>query len=110
MPRPKSEREAWEEELKELTALIAEPQRELEATRRRQSSARQHSALLGRFPPDGEDCDAWEEVIRAEDLLMEGISTLTNQGLQLHVECFYLWDEERDVSGRLDNVRRPKPS
>jgi hypothetical protein len=33
MPRPKSEREAWEEELKELTALIAERQKELEATR-----------------------------------------------------------------------------
>jgi chromosome segregation ATPase len=33
MPRPKSDREAWEEELKELTALIAERQRELEATR-----------------------------------------------------------------------------
>ena len=22
---------------------------------------------------------------------------LTNQGLQLHVECFYLWDAERDA-------------
>ena len=49
---------------------------------------------------DGEDCDACEEVIRAEDLLMEGISTLTNQGIQFHVECFYLWDAERDVPGR----------
>jgi len=51
-------------------------------------------------PADGEDCDACEEVIRAEDLLMEGISTLTNQGVQFHVECFYLWDAERDAPGR----------
>jgi hypothetical protein len=33
MPRPKSDREAWEEELNELSALIAERQKELEATR-----------------------------------------------------------------------------
>jgi hypothetical protein len=32
MPRPESEREAWEVELKELTALLATHQRELEAT------------------------------------------------------------------------------
>jgi hypothetical protein len=30
---------------------------------------------------------------------MEGISTLTNQGIQFRVECFYLWDVERDVPG-----------
>ena len=33
MPCPKSDREAWEEELNELSALIAERQKELEATR-----------------------------------------------------------------------------
>jgi hypothetical protein len=51
-------------------------------------------------PPDGEDCDACDEVIRADQLLMEGISTLTNKGIQFHVECFYLWDSERDAPGR----------
>ena len=50
--------------------------------------------------PDGEECDACEEVIRADQLIMEGISAATKQGLQLHVECFYLWDEERDTPGR----------
>jgi hypothetical protein len=30
---------------------------------------------------------------------MEAISTTTNQGSQLHVECFYLWDEARTVPG-----------
>ena len=38
-------------------------------------------------PPDGEHCDACEEVIRADQLVMEGISSTNNQGLQLHVEC-----------------------
>lgn len=51
-------------------------------------------------PPNGEDCDACDEVIRADQLLMEGISTLTNKGIQMHVPCFSIWDEERDVSGR----------
>ena len=51
-------------------------------------------------PPDGEDCDACEEVVTADQLLMEGISTLTNEGIQMHVLCFYIWDEERDVPGR----------
>lgn len=51
-------------------------------------------------PSDGEDCDVCETVVRADQLLMECISTATNQGLQFHVACFYLWDEERDVLGR----------
>ena len=33
MPRPVNDRETWEEELKELTALLAQYHRELEATR-----------------------------------------------------------------------------
>jgi hypothetical protein len=31
---------------------------------------------------------------------MECISAATNQGLQFHVECFYLWDAEREAPGR----------
>jgi hypothetical protein len=46
-------------------------------------------------PPDGEDCDG-----RADQLVMEGISSTDNQGVQLHVECLYLWDDERDAPGR----------
>lgn len=41
-----------------------------------------------------------ETVVRAGQLLMEGISTETNQGLQFHVECFYISDSERNVLGR----------
>jgi hypothetical protein len=51
-------------------------------------------------PSDGEDCDACEEFIGAEQLVMEAISTTTNQGIQFHVECFYIWDTERTVPGR----------
>ena len=51
-------------------------------------------------PPSGEDCDACDEVIKADQLLMEGISTLTNEGIQMHVLCFAIWDEERNVLGR----------
>ena len=52
-------------------------------------------------PPNGEDCDACDEVIKADELLIEGISTLTNEGIQMHVLCFSMWDEERDVLGRV---------
>lgn len=51
-------------------------------------------------PSDGEECDACEEIIDGADLVMEAISTSTNEGLQLHVECFYFWDLEREVPGR----------
>ena len=51
-------------------------------------------------PSDGELCDVCEEAIRADQLLMEAISTTNNQGLQFHVVCFYLWDVERDAPGR----------
>lgn len=51
-------------------------------------------------PSDGEHCDVCEEAIRGEQLLMECISTATNQGLQFHVECFYYWDLERAAPGR----------
>jgi hypothetical protein len=41
MPRPESEREAWEEELKELTALLATHQRELKPRPKRNTERRE---------------------------------------------------------------------
>lgn len=73
------------------------------AIRRKLDDGRLPNNSIPRFwggPADGEDCDACDEVIRADQLLMEGISTITNQGIQFHVECFYLWDAERFVPGR----------
>jgi len=57
-------------------------------------------------PGNGERCDACEEVVRTGQLLMEGISAVTNQGIQLHVECFSVWDTERAAPGG----QHPKPS
>ena len=54
-------------------------------------------------PSDGELCDVCEEAVRADQLVMEGISTITNQGLQFHVECFYVWDSERAAPGRYND-------
>ena len=56
-----------------------------------------------------EECDAFGERIRSDQLLVEAISTRTNQGLQFHIGCFYVWDGERDPSGRLDHVRDRPP-
>jgi hypothetical protein len=52
-------------------------------------------------PGNGENCLACDEVVLAGQLLMEGISTDTNNrmGVQFHVKCFYLWDTLRKVKG-----------
>jgi hypothetical protein len=51
-------------------------------------------------PGNGETCDACELVITKDELLIEGISLAGGRKpLQLHVECFHLWElERRDVS------------
>ena len=56
-------------------------------------------------PGEGETCDGCDLVIDPTDLVMEGISlpdglavldaANRRKPLQLHVECFYLWDTER---------------
>lgn len=52
-------------------------------------------------PGDNEVCGACEELITPVQFLMGGISRAAdNQGLQLHVKCFYIWDTERGVPDR----------
>ena len=52
-------------------------------------------------PSNGETCDGCDEVIGVAQFVMEGVSTdRTKTALQFHVECFHLWDSERDVPGR----------
>lgn len=58
---------------------------------------------------NGEDCDACNEAIRPDQLIVEAISTMTNQGIQFHIQCFYVWDAERDPPGRLDRLPKRPP-
>jgi hypothetical protein len=52
-------------------------------------------------PGDGEECDACEEPIPKNQLIMEGISLDGDRrAVQFHVACFYLWDEMRKAPGR----------
>ena len=48
-------------------------------------------------PGDGEHCDVCDTLITKEQLVMEGIaSVFTNEKpVQFHVQCFYIWDAER---------------
>jgi hypothetical protein len=52
-------------------------------------------------PADGEICDACDEPITKQQLVMEGIaSTLSDtpkakKPVQFHVGCFHIWDAER---------------
>lgn len=44
----------------------------------------------------GELCDACEDIVTKDVLIMEGISaSRTGQSVQFHVRCFYMWDQER---------------
>ena len=46
-------------------------------------------------PSQGEKCHACDESIAIPALVMEGIAVNASEPLQLHVQCFYLWDRER---------------
>ena len=48
---------------------------------------------------NGETCDACEELISKGQFVMEGVSVTGGRGIQFHVACFHLWDEERRVPG-----------
>ena len=45
---------------------------------------------------NGEECDACEILITADQMIMEGIAVDPHQQpVQFHVKCFSIWDEER---------------
>jgi hypothetical protein len=49
-------------------------------------------------PGKDEPCDACDGNITNEEFMIEGISLAEGRKpLQLHVECFYLWERERHI-------------
>jgi hypothetical protein len=50
-------------------------------------------------PGSFELCDGCDEIVERGQLVMEGINQ-KGQGIQFHVECFYIWDLERRVGGQ----------
>lgn len=49
-------------------------------------------------PGHGELCDACDEVIAKDALVIEGMSFAEGRSpLRLHIECFYLWQQERGM-------------
>lgn len=46
-------------------------------------------------PADGQKCDACETLIRIAQIVVTGIALAGKGSIQLHVECFQLWDDER---------------
>lgn len=48
-------------------------------------------------PADGEVCDACDEPITKQQLVMEGIAATPSdkKPIQFHVRCFQMWDAER---------------
>jgi hypothetical protein len=50
-------------------------------------------------PGNDETCVACEQVITKANFVMEGVGEGL-RAIQFHVQCFYIWDTERDVPGR----------
>jgi hypothetical protein len=46
-------------------------------------------------PADGEKCDACERHITMAQFVVTGITLAGRGSIQLHVQCFQLWDAER---------------
>ena len=46
-------------------------------------------------PADGEKCDACEKLITMAQFVVTGITLVGRGSIQLHVQCFQLWDDER---------------
>ena len=50
---------------------------------------------------NGEICTACDTILGKNRLLMEGFSTPPDRGpVQLHVQCFEIWDKERRMMKR----------
>ena len=49
----------------------------------------------------GETCDGCEAIIVKSQFVFEDVSTSeARPAIQMHVACFKMWDEEREVPGR----------
>jgi hypothetical protein len=46
---------------------------------------------------NGERCDACEEIVAKDDLVLEGAGVEGSRPLRLHFTCIRLWDEERSA-------------
>ena len=48
-------------------------------------------------PANGEVCDACDQPIPGQQVIIEGISSTlrTKRPIQFHVRCFQIWEEER---------------
>jgi hypothetical protein len=46
-------------------------------------------------PADGQKCDACEKLITAAQFVVTGTTLAGRGSIQLHVQCFQLWDDER---------------
>ena len=49
-------------------------------------------------PGNGEACDTCDGIVTKDEWVIEGISLAGGRKpLQLHVECFHLWEQERHI-------------
>jgi hypothetical protein len=48
-------------------------------------------------PADGQKCDACEKLITMARFVVTGTTLAGRGSIQLHVECFQLWDHERSA-------------
>ena len=49
---------------------------------------------VGRAPANEEMCDGCGEIVPKGTMIMEGVNP-NGQRIHFHLECFYIWDQER---------------
>ena len=49
-------------------------------------------------PGAGETCNGCDEIVTKPQMVMEGIND-AGRGIKMHVQCFYVWDNERRAVG-----------
>ena len=57
-------------------------------------------------PGDGETCVACDELITKANLVMQGVDT-GGRVVQFHVQCFHVWDSEREANSAPPSGSRP---
>ena len=59
-------------------------------------------------PGNGESCDACEDIVTKDELVMEELSPANGKGsIQLHVRCFWMWETERRPLASRESTSSP---
>ena len=86
--------------------FVPETLRALIRTKLADGRLRRDSVRVSGGPGNGETCVACDELITTANLIMEGIDARGGV-VQFHVQCFHVWDSERETNSAPPFASRP---